>query len=239
MATVTVRCWGENCHRSQGSWFDDRGSGQKHLPQHAMLTATPMGFEPTRAEPIGLAGRRLNHSAKVSWKHQNQCPSLRSLLRCRGPSPRDVVPCSHNTTLQHKQHKPTPNPTTQPPNPTAQPNRPTQPPNPTAQPNRPTQSPNPIAQPNRPTQHPTRPQPRPQPRPRRPPSPTPPPPPPAPTAQHPTQQLNRPTPGPWLRCFALWYIVLVLRCVCAQRGGGVASRYQQGKTRGQHQNAFF
>ena len=25
-----------------------------------------MGFEPTRAEPIGLAGQRLNHSAKVS-----------------------------------------------------------------------------------------------------------------------------------------------------------------------------
>ena len=25
-----------------------------------------MGFEPTRAEPNGLAGRRLNHSAKVS-----------------------------------------------------------------------------------------------------------------------------------------------------------------------------
>ena len=214
MATVTVRCWGENCHRSQGSWFDDRGSGQKHLPQHAMLTATPMGFEPTRAEPIGLAGRRLNHSAKVSWKHQNQCPSLRSLLRCRGPSPRDVVPCSHNTTLQHKQ-------TTQ----TAQ-HRPTQPPNPIAQPNRPTQSPNPT--PNRvPNRGPNRvPD-------------APPPPPPAPTAQHPTQQLNRPTPGPWLRCFALWYIVLVLRCVCAQRGGGVASRYQQGKTRGQHQNAFF
>ena len=28
--------------------------------------ATPAGFEPARAEPIGLAGRRLNHSAKVS-----------------------------------------------------------------------------------------------------------------------------------------------------------------------------
>ena len=27
---------------------------------------TPVGFEPTRAEPTGLAGRRLNHSAKVS-----------------------------------------------------------------------------------------------------------------------------------------------------------------------------
>ena len=29
-------------------------------------TSTPVGFEPTRAEPTGLAGRRLNHSAKVS-----------------------------------------------------------------------------------------------------------------------------------------------------------------------------
>ena len=30
---------------------------------------TPEGFEPSRAEPIGLAGRRLNHSAKVSSLH--------------------------------------------------------------------------------------------------------------------------------------------------------------------------
>ena len=28
---------------------------------------TPVGFEPTRGDPIGLAGRRLNHSAKVSY----------------------------------------------------------------------------------------------------------------------------------------------------------------------------
>ena len=28
--------------------------------------STPVGFEPTRAEPIGLAGRRLSRSAKVS-----------------------------------------------------------------------------------------------------------------------------------------------------------------------------
>ena len=28
-----------------------------------------MGFEPTRAEPIGLAVQRLNHSATVSWSH--------------------------------------------------------------------------------------------------------------------------------------------------------------------------
>ena len=28
--------------------------------------STPVGFEPTQGDPIGLAGRRLNHSAKVS-----------------------------------------------------------------------------------------------------------------------------------------------------------------------------
>ena len=30
------------------------------------LDTTPVGFEPTRGDRIGLAGRRLNHSAKVS-----------------------------------------------------------------------------------------------------------------------------------------------------------------------------
>ena len=33
-------------------------------PQHQ--NTTPVGFEPTRGDPIGLAGRRLSHSAKVS-----------------------------------------------------------------------------------------------------------------------------------------------------------------------------
>ena len=28
--------------------------------------STPVGFEPTRGDPIGLAGRRLSRSAKVS-----------------------------------------------------------------------------------------------------------------------------------------------------------------------------
>ena len=32
--------------------------------------ATPAGFEPARGDPIGLAGRRLNHSAKVSYAKQ-------------------------------------------------------------------------------------------------------------------------------------------------------------------------
>ena len=35
-----------------------------------VLKTTPVGFEPTRGDPIGLAGRRLSHSAKVSldWR---------------------------------------------------------------------------------------------------------------------------------------------------------------------------
>ena len=43
------------------------------LATHAYTTAagtvgkaTPVGFEPTRGDPIGLAGRRISHSAKVS-----------------------------------------------------------------------------------------------------------------------------------------------------------------------------
>ena len=39
---------------------------QKKLTKYKFKT-TPVGFEPTRAEPTGLAGRRLNHSAKVSF----------------------------------------------------------------------------------------------------------------------------------------------------------------------------
>jgi hypothetical protein len=51
------------------------GFGSRSGPLHlgivsamtfAMRSATPVGFEPTRGDPIGLAGRRLNHSAKVS-----------------------------------------------------------------------------------------------------------------------------------------------------------------------------
>ena len=40
---------------------------QKKLTKYKFKT-TPVGFEPTRAEPTGLAGRRLNHSAKVSLR---------------------------------------------------------------------------------------------------------------------------------------------------------------------------
>ena len=42
---------------------------------HARIqnNATPVGFEPTRGDPIGLAGRRLSHSAKVSMLLTDVC----------------------------------------------------------------------------------------------------------------------------------------------------------------------
>ena len=40
--------------------------------------STPVGFEPTRGDPIGLAGRRLNRSAKVSYAHADSQRTLRS-----------------------------------------------------------------------------------------------------------------------------------------------------------------
>ena len=36
------------------------------LELSALVKTTPVGFEPTRGDPIGLAGRRLSRSAKVS-----------------------------------------------------------------------------------------------------------------------------------------------------------------------------
>ena len=49
--------------------------------QQGNLEATPVGFEPTRGDPIGLAGRRLNCSAKVS---SNLAPLCRVLApQCR------------------------------------------------------------------------------------------------------------------------------------------------------------
>ena len=42
-----------------------RPSGQNGVVALTKKT-TPVGFEPTRGDPIGLAGRRLSRSAKVS-----------------------------------------------------------------------------------------------------------------------------------------------------------------------------
>ena len=43
---------------------------------------TPVGFEPTRGDPIGLAGRRLNRSAKVSYAPASTAFSESTWWRC-------------------------------------------------------------------------------------------------------------------------------------------------------------
>ena len=42
---------------------------------HHERKSTPVGFEPTRGDPIGLAGRRLNRSAKVSLVFRSVGPA--------------------------------------------------------------------------------------------------------------------------------------------------------------------
>ena len=43
---------------------------------------TPVGFEPTRGDPIGLAGRRLNRSAKVSSANVKHESNMLLGLKC-------------------------------------------------------------------------------------------------------------------------------------------------------------
>ena len=49
---------------------------------HARIqnNATPVGFEPTRGDPIGLAGRRLSHSANVAMLPIDVCRYVRILV---------------------------------------------------------------------------------------------------------------------------------------------------------------
>ena len=57
--------------------------------------STPVGFEPTRGDPIGLAGRRLNRSVKVSlmleavWSVQADGRLFRHIHWFMYPSRRD------------------------------------------------------------------------------------------------------------------------------------------------------
>ena len=44
---------------------------------------TPVGFEPTRGDPIGLAGQRLSRSAKVSLRHAQETNVVLSSGQCR------------------------------------------------------------------------------------------------------------------------------------------------------------
>ena len=45
-------------------------------PRSRISKTTPVGFEPTRGDPIGLAGRRLNRSAKVSSVRPREAMTL-------------------------------------------------------------------------------------------------------------------------------------------------------------------
>ena len=55
---------------------------------------TPVGFEPARGDPIGLAGRRLSRSAKVSLR-------VHTVMRVSAASAyslaKDQVPCRRAT----------------------------------------------------------------------------------------------------------------------------------------------
>ena len=48
------------------SYHRHQGGLEGISARYSIIKSTPVGFEPTRAEPIGFAGRRLNRSAKVS-----------------------------------------------------------------------------------------------------------------------------------------------------------------------------
>ena len=80
------------------------------LHRAATLTShfksTPVGFEPTRGDPIGLASRRLSRSAKVS-----SAQSARQLLaasRTHLPMPchRLNLACTHSSTDSIHMHQP-------------------------------------------------------------------------------------------------------------------------------------
>ena len=57
-------------HFSNRTDWADMTMGYRNIIVHHVFlilqNSTPVGFEPTRGDPIGLAGRRLNRSAKVS-----------------------------------------------------------------------------------------------------------------------------------------------------------------------------
>ena len=75
MSTKSMYKW--CCHRRQfagplamlGSVLAPPVRAAQVLHSQSLQQTTPVGFEPTRGDPIGLAGRRLNRSAKVSSAH--------------------------------------------------------------------------------------------------------------------------------------------------------------------------
>jgi hypothetical protein len=66
---------------------------------------TPVGFEPTRGDPIGLAGRRLNHSAKVSVARNTRDHGTRTHTHTHNTTQR---PNNNNAYCQHTRRCHTP-----------------------------------------------------------------------------------------------------------------------------------
>ena len=68
-----------------------RGRTRTAAKQQVAAQATPVGFEPTRGDPIGLAGRRLSRSAKVSSDEPSGTSTIDvAVLRSeRSPPPHD------------------------------------------------------------------------------------------------------------------------------------------------------
>ena len=56
-------------------------SKETFIENHKVHETTPVGFEPTRGDPIGLAGRRLDHSAKVSSAYTCTSPVLMCTIK--------------------------------------------------------------------------------------------------------------------------------------------------------------
>ena len=84
--------WAIHCTPSEAStplpplqrprrWATVLGSPCRHQSK-----STPVGFEPTRGDPIGLAGRRLNRSAKVSLVPSSIYPA-QSVVAALPPPP--------------------------------------------------------------------------------------------------------------------------------------------------------
>ena len=65
--------------------------------KNGYVTTTPVGFEPTRGDPIGLAGRRLNHSAKMSSAHVAR--HMQKYITLQHHSPRLQQTSSQRTTV--------------------------------------------------------------------------------------------------------------------------------------------
>ena len=97
-----------------------QGPPAKPQPQTAqgplawsLIRSTPVGFEPTRGDPIGLAGRRLNRSAKVSlavqissayceWRQlSTQLADLQREQLALPPNANRLIGRGRNLVLQH------------------------------------------------------------------------------------------------------------------------------------------